>query len=117
MKVIPIQSGGGRREEEGRRGKVGGGEGGEEDEPPKKKAKVMLLQVRKKGELSMLMQADCQQFFTTIYMNTCACVPSCVYILYIHMHPLPLTYVYSVSSLSIAHFGAVSEGKMAISGR
>ena len=47
VQVLPVQSGS-VRGEEGRRGKE---DGGEEDEPPKKKAKVMLLQVRRKGEL------------------------------------------------------------------
>ena len=67
MKVIPIQSGGGRRDEEGRRGKVGGVEGVEEDEPPKKKSKVMLLQVRKKGELSVLTLTLCVSIFAPLW--------------------------------------------------
>lgn len=46
VQVVPVQSGGGRKSEDM---KEGGG-GGEEDEPPKKKAKVMLLQVKRKGE-------------------------------------------------------------------
>ena len=53
VQVIPVQSGG-RKGEEGKEGGGSGrgerGRGGEEEEPPKKKAKVMLLQVRKKGE-------------------------------------------------------------------
>ena len=50
VKVVPVQSGGGRGEDERKRGGGReGGEGGEEEEPPKKKAKVMLLQVKRKG--------------------------------------------------------------------
>ena len=49
VQVVPVQSGGSRREE----GKERADDGGvEEKEPPKKKAKVMLLQVRKKGKVA-----------------------------------------------------------------
>ena len=45
VEVVPVQSG-----KEGKDGGRGGGGGGDEEEPPKKKAKVMLLQVKRKGE-------------------------------------------------------------------
>ena len=58
VQVLPV----GKRSEEGSRT-------GEEDEPPKKKARVMLLQVKKKGQLHIA-GFMCLHFSTCLFYHT-----------------------------------------------